>query len=234
MTSLPSVSYTDITMSPIRANVVGSLFAVPLFLVPCGVYVFIWGSANVSLPPVSILVVLTAFLAGIVAHELLHGVGFLLGGASRDQVDFGIHWYVLSPYAHCRAPLRADTYRLALILPALALGLLPAMVGLALEAPWIVFFGAVMLAVAGGDAAILWALRHVPRKAWVQDHPSDIGCLLLDDGTAETPPEPVTSIRDTGSEDDEQTGVLFLLVLCLALFVLSAGGTYLVLLLLGS
>lgn len=180
-------SYTNLSMSPFQANVIGSLFAVPLFLLPCSLYVFVWGLPEESGSSTSMLILLLTFVAAIVAHELLHGVGFLLGGASRKAIDFGVHWYLLSPYAHCRTPLRAGPYRLALTLPALVLGLLPAIVGLVLGGFWIVFFGAVMLAVAGGDAVVLWTLRHVPRRAWVQDHPTEIGCLVLDDGSAEPP-----------------------------------------------
>lgn len=178
-------------MSPTRANVVGLLFSAPLFLLPIVLYALVWGSSFESVLDGSPLVLLAAFIVGIVAHELLHGVGFMLGGAARGDVDFGIHWHVLSPYAHCGTPLRAGPYRLALTLPALVLGLLPVLIGIVGGAFWIVFFGAVMLAVAGGDAAILWALRSVPQRAWVQDHPTEIGCLVLNDGSTETAPEPV-------------------------------------------
>lgn len=193
-------SYTNLTMSPLRANVIGSLFAVPLFLLPCGLYAFIWDVSNVSAPPGSMLILLFAFIAAVVAHELLHGMGFLLGGASREEVDFGIHWHVLSPYAHCRTPLRTGAYRLALVLPAIVLGLLPATLGLLFGGAWIVFFGAVMLAVAGGDAVVLWILRRVPQRAWVQDHPTEIGCLVLNDGSAETAPERVATGPTTEQE----------------------------------
>lgn len=187
-------------MSPTRANVVGLLFGAPLFLIPWIPYVYLWDGAGGATSSASYLVVLAAILAAIVAHELLHGVGFLLGDASREDVDFGIHWHVLSPYAHCRSPLRTKSYRLALVLPALVLGLLPALVGLIGGWFWVVFFGTIMLASAGGDAAVLWLIRDVPPNAWVQDHPTDIGCLVLDDETDETIPDPVTSFPEADHE----------------------------------
>lgn len=228
-----SPSYTSVTMSPTRANVIGSLFGIPLFLIPCGPYLYVWGSSSVAASTGSPLILIAAFIVGVIAHELLHGVGFMLGGASREEVDFGIHWHVLSPYAHCSTPLRADPYRLALVLPALVLGLLPTIAGLLLGGFWVVFFGAVMLMVAGGDAAVLWAIRNVPQAAWVQDHPSDIGCLVLDDEADETAPEPVTSFSEAdhepASSDEENVSLLTMLALSISIFVATALATFLIL-----
>lgn len=219
-------------MSPTRANVIGILFGIPLLLIPCGLHLYVWGGSSLALPTGSTLILLAAFIVGVVAHELLHGIGFMLGGASREEVDFGIHWHVLSPYAHCSIPLRAGPYRLALVLPALVLGLLPTMVGLLLGEFWVVFFGAVMMTVAGGDAAVLWAMRNVPKTAWVRDHPSDIGCLVLDGEADGATPEPVLSLSDADHErasSDEEKGSLFTtLALFISIFAVTALATFLI------
>ncbi len=117
--------------------------------------------------------------AGVFVHEGLHGLGYRLGGARRGAVRFGFAWSKLMPYAHCTTPLTARAYRRAVVAPGLLLGLAPLLFGLTSgEAPW-TQYGMVHLALAGGDAAVLWSIRSVPAHAAVLDHPSAVGCHVL-------------------------------------------------------
>jgi hypothetical protein len=40
---------------------------------------------------------------------------------------------------------------------------------------------------AAGDFLILWILRGVPAGAWVQDHPQQVGCLVVAGADAPSP-----------------------------------------------
>jgi hypothetical protein len=120
-----------------------------------------------------------AVVVSLPIHEGLHGLGFHLGGAARTDVRYGIAWSTLTPYAHCQVPLSARAYRLAGALPGVVLGLIPALVGVAFEWGAWALFGLVMIGFAGGDAAMLWAIRHVPGETRVLDHPTAVGCRLL-------------------------------------------------------
>jgi hypothetical protein len=64
-------------------------------------------------------------------------------------------------------------------MPLLALGMAPYLLGLAFAEARLAAFGIVFTFVAGGDLAILWLLRGVARDAWVQDHSSRAGCLVV-------------------------------------------------------
>jgi hypothetical protein len=140
----------------------------------------LWGAPNTAaLGPAPYLTFLAVFAGGIVVHEGLHAVGYAQGGATRPEIEFGINWRGLAPYAHCTAPLRCGVYRWAVALPGLVLGVLPLGVGL-LTGVWAVTLVAyVMLVAAAGDALLLWTLRGVSRDAWVQDHPHKMGALVL-------------------------------------------------------
>jgi hypothetical protein len=118
-------------------------------------------------------------VASIFVHEGLHGLGYLLGGARLSEVRFGIAWSKLMPYANCRTPLSARAYRVAGALPGVVLGLLPALVGVALGWWTWTLFGTLMVGSAGGDAAALWAIRRLPANARVIDHPTEVGCRVL-------------------------------------------------------
>lgn len=120
------------------------------------------------------------FFVGIMGHEWLHAVGFRLAGkVPSDSIRYGFNWKGLAPYAHCHAAMKAKAYRLGVMLPGLVLGALPAIAGLAAGVWWLVVWGALMFIAAGGDAAILLAVRHVPGEALVEDHPTRVGCRVL-------------------------------------------------------
>jgi len=121
------------------------------------------------------------FFAGILVHEWLHAVGFRLAGkVPAESIRYGFNWKGLAPYAHCQAPMRAKAYRLGVILPGLILGVCPAIAGLATGIWWLAVWGALMLLSAGGDMAVLLAVRHVPGTALIQDHPTMVGCHVLE------------------------------------------------------
>jgi len=74
----------------------------------------------------------------------------------------------------------------------LYLGLVPWGISLVIGHGPLHIFGVIFIAVASGDAIVLWLLRDVPADAWVQDHPDRVGGILVEDGaapSADQPPE---------------------------------------------
>lgn len=125
---------------------------------------------------------LIVFGLSIVVHELLHALGFwLVGGVAWRRIKFGFSWKGFAPYAHCRDPLQTTAYRISVLLPGLLLGMVPGVVGVILQLPLLVMWATLMLLAAGGDTAVLWAVRKVPSQAKVLDHPSEVGCQVLAD-----------------------------------------------------
>lgn len=171
----------DASISFEKANVIALAF-LPVALVPVAAHGAIWGRASLGngFGDLFSLLFFPAFLAAVVVHELLHAAGFLLGGAPRRMLHFGIDRKTGSPFAGCRAPLRARAYRFAVALPALVLGVLPIAWGLATGAAWVTLWGALMLFTAGGDFAALWAMRAVPGSARVLDHVDRVGCRVVE------------------------------------------------------
>ena len=119
-------------------------------------------------------------VVSIIVHELLHALGFwLVGGVPWRRIKFGFSWQGFAPYAHCRDPLQTTAYRISVFLPGLFLGVLPGLLGVAIQQPLLVMWATLMLLAAGGDAAVLWAVRRVPSQANVLDHPTMVGCQVL-------------------------------------------------------
>ncbi|MFB6273819.1 MAG: DUF3267 domain-containing protein [Salinibacter sp.] len=177
-------------LSPTDAQVRGAALLAPIALLSIGPYLAQWGLPASPFPsdPGSILWFCVAFALGVLLHEGLHGLGHAWGEASWSDVQFGMHWKALTPFAQCTVPTRARSYRLALALPGLVLGVGPLGLGVATGTWLLTFYGFLMLVAAAGDILILWILRGVPAGAWVQDHPRQVGCLVMAGAESSAPP----------------------------------------------
>lgn len=130
-----------------------------------------------------VVTIVLVLVLSVVVHELLHAAGFwLVGGVPWRRIKFGFSWQGFAPYAHCREPLQTTAYRISVLLPGLFLGVLPGLAGVAVQQPLLVMWATLMLLAAGGDAAVLWAVRQVPSRARVLDHPQKVGCQVLQEG----------------------------------------------------
>lgn len=168
----------------------GAALLAPIALLSIGPHLALWGLPEPPFPSAlgAILLFCGAFVLGVLLHEGLHGLGHLWGGASWKDVQFGMHWKALTPFARCEVPLRARSYRIAIALPGVVLGGGPLAFGLSTGSWLATFYGFLMLVAAAGDFLILWILRGVPAGAWVQDHPEQVGCLVVAGPTASAPP----------------------------------------------
>jgi len=172
----------EATVPILTANAIG----IGILLAACSVFlpVFlaIWGQTALlrgALRFVRLEEMIPIFAVLIVMHELLHAAGFLwLGRVDRRTIRFGVQWKTLTPYAHCSAPLPAKVYRIAVVLPGLLLGIMPCIIAVTIGSGWLLIWGILMTMAAGGDAAIIWAIRSVPGIIPVLDHPTKAGCLI--------------------------------------------------------
>lgn len=177
-------------LSATEAQVRGVVMLFPIALLSLGPHFTLWGLPDVPFPTTlsSALLFIGAFVLGTILHEVLHGVGHAWGEASWEDVRFGMHWKALTPFASCTVPTRVGSYRIAIALPALVLGGLPLAVGLTTGYWLATFYGFLMLVAAAGDILMLWILRVVPAGTWVQDHPREVGYVIVAGASVSTPP----------------------------------------------
>jgi len=172
-----------------KANVAALVGVLPALVVLVVVYGFVWGwaalGAGFDALASPLWRFLLLFVAGVLVHEVLHGVAWRLAGAVRGSVSLGFQVQTLTPYAHSSAPMTARAYRVGAVTPGVVLGVAPALAGLVLGAGDVFWFGFIFTLAAGGDALILWLLRGVPGDRLVRDHPTKPGCLVLPERTRE-------------------------------------------------
>ena len=189
---------TEYSLSGLRANLYGLLYVIPVLLLACVPYLLLWGDAGSGWIDYLLSVIfsnkiiiqqaidakwwlLLLLLAGIVLHELIHGI--CMAVFSRNgwkSVTFGFNPKAIAPYAHCKEPLNPDAYRLSLIMPGFLLGDVPVLVSWFTGNILLLFFGILFCWAAAGDVAVLWLSRKIT-GGMLQDHPTKIGFIHIEE-----------------------------------------------------
>ncbi|MBE8714244.1 DUF3267 domain-containing protein [Sphingobacterium hungaricum] len=125
------------------------------------------------------LIPLVVMLIGIVLHELIHGLTFLpFCKNGVKSIKFGILKQYMTPYCHCKEPLKVKHYRVGVLMPAIVLGFIPAIVSIVIGDFYLLLFGMFFTQAAVGDFMILDILKNENKEDYVLDHPSEAGCML--------------------------------------------------------
>jgi len=179
-----ATSRQDYTVSMLAANLYGLAIGLPVVLVFSAAYTARWGVLPITQSLQRItnhpLAGMAWFLAGILAHEWLHGISWaVFGKLPLSAIKFGFQWKTLTPYAHVRQPIEVNAYRMGALTSGLLLGVLPYLAGLlGGNADWMIW-GTLFTFAAYRDFLVLWLIRRVPRGSRVEDHPTLAGCSVL-------------------------------------------------------
>jgi hypothetical protein len=102
-------------------------------------------------------------------HELLHLFGFrVAGGLTATQISIAMSWRHVTPHVELRAPTSVRRTRFATLLPGIVTGVAPMIAGALLGDGKLMFMGVLMTAAAGGDVAIVAALRGLAPATQVE------------------------------------------------------------------
>lgn len=161
-----------------------NIFSLVLFAAVAVVSAIIWFAAwqdslHGIAKPIYQLIFFIALIAGILVHELIHGISwaFFCPNGWKD-ISFGIIMKMLTPYCHCKQPLPLKAYLLGALMPLIALGLVPWVIGLCVGSALLIIWGVVFISAAAGDILIAWKLRHETSAATIIDHPTEAGCSV--------------------------------------------------------
>ena len=181
-----------LTIDIVWANVFGILIMIPIAIIYGLPFYLVWHDIypivnmkelfNDLSPGFIILIPLKMLLImvlGIIIHELIHGVVWAkYSQHGFKSIKFGVLWKMLTPYCHCREPLNVGHYILGAIMPAIILGLMPAIISIIIGNFWLLVFSVFFTIAASGDFLIINLLRKENMNSLVQDHPSEAGCYI--------------------------------------------------------
>jgi len=182
-----------LTIDIVKANVFTILILIPISLLYVAPYYLLHKgdstiinfksflesiTINFGIAGIPLFILLISAM-GIIAHELIHGIVWSrYSKRGLKSIKFGFLWKILTPYCHCKEPLLLKNYIIGVIMPAIILGLLPAIYAIIFGNLGFLIFGIFFTMVAGGDFLIINLLRNEERNSLVADHPSEAGCYI--------------------------------------------------------
>lgn len=177
------------TINLFWSNILSLILFIPIILVYGSIYLLIWKDYARILQahekfkeyePYSIGILLLTLLIGIVVHELIHGVTFAFFAKNGfKSIKFGVLVKMLTPYCHCKEPLKCRQYIIGALMPAITLGLLPACISFFTGNVYFLAFAVFFTGVAVGDFLIVKLIWNEEKDSLVLDHPSEAGCYVF-------------------------------------------------------
>ncbi|MFA6596296.1 MAG: DUF3267 domain-containing protein [Ignavibacteriaceae bacterium] len=146
-------------------------------------FYFIWGIEQVILEfhtTSNLLLLIFVFMIGVILHELIHALSWVaFARIPLSKIKFGFNVMTLSPYAHCGEAVTAKVYRIALLTPAIILGIIPTLISFFTGSVWLLVPGVLFTVTACGDFLIFWLIRKVKNDQLVADDPKKAGCKVV-------------------------------------------------------
>ncbi len=181
-----------LTIDLVWANIFGILILIPIVVIYGLPYYLKWHDdfsidvlknfVNDLSPKVigsGMVIIFLVMILGIVVHELIHGIIWAkYAEKGFKSIKFGVLWKMLTPYCYCKEPLLVKHYILGAIMPAIILGLIPAIYSIIFGNIGLLLFGIIFTMAACGDFLVINVLRKEKMDSFVQDHPSEAGCYV--------------------------------------------------------
>jgi hypothetical protein len=192
MKTLEGYKEEKLTIDLVKANIYGLLILIPIAVIYGLPYFFIWGdeigvrnstswepSLIPGTKPAGSILILISLVLGIILHELIHGITwYFFTEDGFKSIKFGILKQMATPYCHCKEPLQVYAYVLGAIMPAIILGLIPAVIATVIGNLGLLILAAFFTMAAIGDLMIINLLRKEKGVSFVLDHPSEAGCFV--------------------------------------------------------
>ncbi len=174
----------ELTVGIVMANIFAIVLLIPLAAIGIYLFVRVQGGLDWVFTPLSFALFVLSFLALVVVHELLHGVGWAPFAAHGfKDIEFGFMKQYLTPYCTCLVPLTKGQYIFGALLPCVMLGVIPMIVAILAGSFPLLFLGIVMTDSAAGDMLIVWKiLRYRSEKSEIvyMDHPTQAGGVIFE------------------------------------------------------
>ncbi|MBK7649579.1 MAG: DUF3267 domain-containing protein [Flammeovirgaceae bacterium] len=130
---------------------------------------------------VGYVILVVAFIFGIVLHELIHGLCFaFFCKKGFKSIRFGIRKNPLVFYTHCAEPLKRIPFWIGTLAPCAILGIIPTLIGQTIGSLGLIVFGFLFTAFSVGDIYLVWEAGVLKKTDVVLDDPENIGFMIVD------------------------------------------------------
>lgn len=167
------------TISIVKANIMALVTTSPIIVLCIAIYFSKWDMINFNFNIIKSLLFVIFTIACIVIHEIIHGLTWSMFCKNKwESIHLGIMLEVLTPYCHCKEPLKFGAYILGGLMPLLVLGIGVFIFSLFIGSGLLLFLSLINILGAGGDVTIaIMLLRY--KKALILDHPTKCGFVAF-------------------------------------------------------
>ena len=167
------------TISVLKANVMAFVTAGPFAVLQVIIWVQVEKRDGVIIDIRTSWLFLGLLFVTIFVHELLHGVGWVIWTERKWQsIHLGMMWKYLTPYCHCKEPLKPRYYLVGGLMPFWVLGGGLFAAALLTGNQLIFMLSIVNVLSAGGDttiACMLFKYLKDQDNCYILDHPTECG-----------------------------------------------------------
>lgn len=172
-----------LTVGIVAANVLAIAIALPIDILLGIGFFALHPQDSLSFGLIDAAIIILAFIALIVVHELIHGLVWGLYAKKHwTAISFGFIVQYFTPYCTCSEPLPRHAYIIGALAPTIVLGIAPILIAWATGSAVLFAIGALMVIGGGGDMLIvLKMLRFKPKEKDVLylDHPYELGLVVF-------------------------------------------------------
>lgn len=180
--------YTEIqeTISIVKANVMAFVTAGPFALL--GIIIWIaaqrWRGMEYDKNIIGgTLLFFMLIIASMFIHELLHGAGWQFFTRGKwKSIYLGVMWEYLTPYCHCKEPLKPKQYLVGVLTPFMVLGVGVYVAAFVSGSHLLFVLSLLNILSAGGDTTIAcMELKYLKQKegCYILDHPTECGFIAF-------------------------------------------------------
>jgi hypothetical protein len=168
----------EYTLSVWKINLYSLIMIIPITAILLTPFIIIWNFETFEIGRKEFMrLFIYVLILGIILHELLHGITWaLFSKKGFKSIQFGLNR--ITPYCHCKEPLKVKYYRLGGVMPLIIMGIIPSVAGIILGNGLYLSFGIFFSWAAGGDIISLFMLRKFDRNTMVSDHPHKMGFYI--------------------------------------------------------
>ena len=169
----------EYTMGMGKVNLVAFIMIIPITAIILLPFILVWDYETFKIGKNVFMDYFFFYLTGgIIIHELLHGLTWgYFASQGYKSIKFGMKWKYLTPYCHCKEPLKVKHYKIGGAMPLIVMGIIPSLIGLMVGNGGILSFGIFFTWAAGGDIIALHMLRKLDKDVYVSDHPEKMGFI---------------------------------------------------------
>lgn len=178
-----------------------------LILIIMGIITILLG---VSLYPdkISTIILFTVMILYFWFHEVLHGIGFILGGANRKNVTYGIELEKGVFYCMAYQELTKKNILISLQMPFTVIGVITYIIGIIYKIPLLVLLSSMNISGASMDLVMFFYISRIKNVTYSESGNSDEFVLISDEDLTKKKNMfiKVVDVKDYNEKDYQFTG----------------------------